>query len=165
MRPCAILPGVRSRILILAAALAALSAAPAARGEGDSAPHAQAGPRAAAASAATVRRARRLLAGRMFTRFTGSLISGNSYDQRVHLCRNGRFIYDTVSYLPEVGSSVSRVRGRWRVLSASFGRRVWRATVRSYPDGGGRTTLTLRYDGRELRVGTALWYAERSDLC
>lgn len=155
---------MRLRSLILSLALAGL-VAPAAAPAGASAVRPHAGPAAGAASAATVRRARRLLAGRMFTRFTGSLISGNSYDQRVHLCPNGRFISDTVSSLPDIGSTVRRVRGRWRVLSAAFGRRVWRATVRSYPDGGGRLTLSLRYDGRALRVGGVLWAIASSDLC
>ncbi len=155
---------MRIRTLVLLLVLAGLVAAPAApAGAMGARPHA--GPAAGAASAATVRRARRLLAGRMFTRFTGSLISGNSFDQRVHLCANGRFISDTVSSLPEVGSTVRRVRGRWRVLSAAFGRRIWRATVRSYPDGGGRLTLSLRYDGRQLRVGGVLWAIASSDLC
>ena len=71
-----------------------------------------------------VKKARKLLTGRVLIRFTdtGSVGVPSSLDQRLHFCRGGRFIYDSVSYLPDVGTYADRTTGTWRVLSARFSR-------------------------------------------
>jgi hypothetical protein len=124
----------------------------------------------AARSGSAIARARNLLRGHVYIRFTESGVLGNSLDQRLHLCSNGKFVYDTVSNLPEPGTTTTnRVRGRWRVLAAHFARRglVASARVKGTPDDGS-APLTVRFartargritiDGAAVSVG-------RSDLC
>jgi hypothetical protein len=124
----------------------------------------------AAGSKSAITRARNLLQGHVYIRFTQMGTLGNSLDQRLHLCSNGRFIYDTVSDLPETGTSVStRVAGRWRVLSAQFARHGLGASarVRGVPnDGSAPLTVhfsrdthgTIEIDGKPVDV-------QRSDQC
>jgi hypothetical protein len=124
----------------------------------------------ASSSKGAISRARNLLRSHVYIRFTESGVLGNSLDQRLHLCSSGKFIYDTVSDLPEAGSTVtSHVTGRWRVLSAHFARHGLEASsrVRGVPDDGG-STLTVRFtrdkhgviaiDGHSVGV-------QRSDQC
>jgi hypothetical protein len=124
----------------------------------------------AAANRSDVRRARALLRGHMFTHFTQSGVLGSSFDQRLHLCSNGRFIYDTVSYLPEAGTTnVNRTTGRWRVTRAHIARdrRSGRARVRGVPGDGSRPiTVTIRVSRRgRTTIDGALVAVDRSDLC
>jgi hypothetical protein len=102
----------------------------------------------------------------MFTRFTET--GEASFDQRLHLCRSTRFIYDTVSHLPDVGTTVQRTEGRWRVTSARFARRGrhGRATVRGTPDDGSAPVrITVTVDGNVVRIDGALVAVDPSDLC
>jgi hypothetical protein len=106
-------------------------------------------------------RATAMLNGGRFTRFVGG------FDQRLHLCTNGRFIYDTVSGGGEgTEPQVNRTEGTWSVESASSSGNVITARVRGLPDGGAPPiVVTFRYDGRTLTIDGNLWIAERSDLC
>jgi outer membrane biosynthesis protein TonB len=106
-------------------------------------------------------RATAMLNGGRFTRFAAG------FDQRIHLCTNGRFIYDTVSGGGEgTEPQVNRTEGAWSVDSASSSGNVITARVRGLPDGGAPPlVVTFRYDGRTLTVDGNLWIAERSDLC
>ena len=124
----------------------------------------------AAGSSSATARARNLLRGHVYIRFTQSGTLGNSLDQRLHLCSSGKFIYDTVSNLPETGNIItSRVTGRWRVISAHFARHGLAASARArgVPDDG-TPALTVRFardthgritvDGKSADV-------QRSDQC
>jgi hypothetical protein len=124
----------------------------------------------AAGPKGAIARARNLLRGHVYVRFTQSGVLDNSLDQRLHLCSSGKFIYDTVSNLPETGTTVpTRVTGRWRVLSAHFARHglVASARVRGVP-ADGSSPLTVRFtrdrhgtiavDGHKVDV-------QRSDQC
>jgi len=107
-----------------------------------------------------------LLSGKRFTRFvdTGSMGVSSSYDQRLHLCGGGRFVFDEVSNLPEVGTRVARTVGRWRVLSASFSR--GRAVARVRGVASSRALIVvIASDGRRTTIGGKTVVAERSDLC
>jgi hypothetical protein len=128
---------------------------------------------AAAAAAPTsadatspIARATSLLSGKRFTRFvdTGSVAVPSSYDQRLHFCGRGRFVFDEVSNLPEVGTRVTRTVGRWRVLSASFSRGRAVARVRGVASGRA-LVVVIASDGRRTTIGGRAVIAERSDLC
>lgn len=118
----------------------------------------------AGSKARTIRRVTSRLANKRFTRFTQS--GSSSYDQRLHLCRDRRFIYDTVSSSEGGGGDPQRTEGTWRVTSASIRGRVWKARVRGTPSGGGgAVVVSIRADGRRTTIDGALVIAERSDLC
>src|SRR4051812_13191291 len=116
-------------------------------------------------------RARHLLADRVFIKFTetGSIGNPSSLDQRLHLCADGDFIYDSVSYIEETGSSsLQRTTGSWTVRRAHLSRSGKRGTarVRGVPDGGGpATTVTIRWKNGGVRLDGAEVSAESSDLC
>ena len=118
-----------------------------------------------ASKAQTIRRVTARLADQSFTRFTES--GSSSFDQRLHLCRNKSFLYDTVGSSSEGGDpDVRRVEGNWRVTSARISGRVWSARVRGTPsDGSGPITVTIRTDGRRVTVDGLLVFVQRSDLC
>jgi hypothetical protein len=124
----------------------------------------------ASAGGGAVRRARALLRGHMFTHFAETGTLGGTFDQRLHLCSSGRFIYDTVSYLPEAGTTTThRTTGRWKVLRAHIARngRSGRARVRGVPRGGGRplkVTIRVSRSGRTTIDGVVV-AVDRSDLC
>jgi hypothetical protein len=109
-----------------------------------------------------IARATSLLSGRSFTRFTET--GSSSYDQRLHLCQGGRFVFDELSSLPGISNRVSRSVGRWQVLSASFsgGRAV--ARVRGVT-ANRAVVITIASDGRRTTVAGDLVIAARSDLC
>lgn len=111
--------------------------------------------------AQAAQRATGLLSGGRFTRFAAG------FDQRVHLCTNGRFIYDTVGAGPDGGDpDVRRTEGTWSVEAASSAGNVLTARVRGLADGGQPPlVVTFRYDGQRVTVDGNLWIAERSDLC
>ena len=113
-----------------------------------------------------IARATSLLSGKSFTRFTEteSISAPSSYDQRVHLCGGGRFVFDEVSYLPGIGNRVSRTVGRWQVLSASFSRGRAVARVRGVT-ANRAVVVTIASDGRRTTVGGDPVIAARSDLC
>lgn len=113
-----------------------------------------------------VARATTLLSGKSFTRFTetGRIAMPSSYDQRLHLCPGGRFVFDEASYLPGVSNRVSRTAGRWQVLSASFSR--GRAVARVRGVSANRALMvTIASDGRRTTIAGDLVLAARSDLC
>jgi hypothetical protein len=113
-----------------------------------------------------VARATSLLEGKSFTRFaeTGSIAVPSSYDQRLHLCPGGRFVFDEVSYVPGVSNRVSRTAGRWQVLSASFSRS--RAAVRVRGVTANRAiVVTIASDGRRTTIAGDAVVAGRSGLC
>jgi hypothetical protein len=119
---------------------------------------------AASRKSRAIKRVTRRLANKSFTRFTSSGMS--SFDQRLHLCRNKHFIYDTVSSSEGGGGDVQRVEGRWRVVSARITRRGWRARVRGRPDDGSRAvTVRIRKKGRRYTIDGNVVFVERSDLC
>ena len=113
-----------------------------------------------------IARATSLLSGKRFTQFvdTGSISVPSSYDQRLHLCGGGRFVFDEVSHLPEVGTRVARTVGTWRVLSASFSRGRAVARVRGVASGRA-LVVVIASDGRRTTIGGKAVIAERSDLC
>jgi hypothetical protein len=121
---------------------------------------------AAAAPTGPIDRATSLLSGKRFTHFTdtGSIGVPSSYDERLHLCPGGRFVYDEVSNLPEVGTRVARTVGRWRVLSARFTRRGAVARVRGVSRNRA-LVVTIASDGRRTLVGGRAVSVGRSDLC
>jgi hypothetical protein len=118
---------------------------------------------AAAIAQSPVSRATSLLGGKRFTRFveTGSIGVPSSFDQRLHLCSDGRFILDEVSSV----TGERRTTGTWRVLAASFrvGRGV--ARVRGVPAGGRPVVIVIATGGGRTTVDGNLVIAERSDLC
>ena len=102
----------------------------------------------AASKAQTIKRVQARLADKSFTRFTQT--GSSSFDQRLHLCRNKSFIYDTVSSSEFGDPDVRRVEGSFRVLSARIKGRVWSARVRgTASDGSGSLTVSIRTDGRK----------------
>jgi hypothetical protein len=113
-----------------------------------------------------IARATSLLSGKSFTLFTetGSISVPSSYDQRLHLCGGGRFVFDEVSSLPGISNRVSRTVGRWQVLSASFSRGRAVARVRGVTDNRA-VVVTIASDGRRTRIAGDLVIAARSDLC
>ena len=56
------------------------------------------------------RRASKMLANKVFIRFTetGSIGNESSLDQRLHLCRSGDYVYDSVSYVQGVSVASQR---------------------------------------------------------
>jgi hypothetical protein len=148
------------RRLLLAAVLAALAA-------GATADVAAAG---CTHGACARHRAHKLLADRVFIRFTdtGSIGNPSSLDQRLHLCRDGSFLYDSVSYIEATGTSSQRTTGRWRVRSAHLSRNGARGTarVRGTPDGGGpKTTVRIKWTRHGARLDGAEVIVDDSDLC
>jgi hypothetical protein len=121
---------------------------------------------AASKKAKAIRRATARLSGKRYTRFTQSGMT--SFDQRLHLCADKHFIYDTVSST-EGGITppdVRRVEGRWRVTSASINGRVWKARVRGTPsDGSPVIVVKFRTNGRRTTIDGNAVTVERSDLC
>jgi hypothetical protein len=117
------------------------------------------------------KRATHLLADKVFIKFTetGSIGNPSSLDQRLHLCATGAFIYDSVSYIEETGSSsLQRTTGTWTVRNAHLSRNGKRgsAKVRGEPDGGGpATTVRIRWKNGLVRVDGAEVSAGQSDLC
>jgi hypothetical protein len=110
------------------------------------------------------RKARKQLADKVLIRFTESATA--SLDQRLHLCRNGDYVYDSVSDIPEVGTTVQRFTGTWKVVSARFKKGKTTAKVRGMPDDGSApTTVKITFDGSTTRLDGAAVIVERSDLC
>jgi hypothetical protein len=146
--------------LLLTAALAAAAAA---------------GPPAASASDVTTARSKKArtiakvtarLKNTSFTRFTTSGMS--TFDQRLHLCADRSFIYDTVSAIEGgiVDPDVRRVEGTWKVTSASIRGRSMSAKVRGVPnEGGGAITVRIRAQGSRVTIDGNAVSAGRSDLC
>lgn len=105
--------------------------------------------------------------------------SDYSFDQSLHLCANGRYIYDTVSYVggagytnPNAGSfhgdqNTQRVSGGPGACCRRLGRHgSGSARVREWPDGGGRpVTVTIATNGRDVTIDAVAHAATRSDLC
>ncbi len=159
---------MRSILLIAAllAGLATTSTATAAT-SGDE-PHASTAA-ACTKGACARRKARRLLANKVFIRFTETGSTGNesSLDQRLHLCRGGAYVYDSVSYIPGVSTYSERVTGTWKVVGARLKKGGnGSARVKGTPDDGtAPTTVKITFDGSVTRVDGLEVIVERSDLC
>ena len=119
-----------------------------------------------AGSKNAVARATAFLSGKRFTHLThtGGIGVPSSYDERLHLCAGGRFVYDEGSNLPEVGTRVNRTVGRWRVLTASFSGERAVARVRGVARNRA-LVVTIASDGRRTVVGGRAVSVGRSDLC
>jgi hypothetical protein len=154
-RPIAI--RVTAALLAATAAIAA-SAAPAAARR-----------RHCTSGACAARHARDLLHGRVLIRFTdtGSISVPSSLDQRLNLCSDGRYVYDTVSNLPDVGATTNRTTGRWKVLWARFSAdgTHGRARIRGMPDNGQQLSILVTTDGHTTRVDGRSVDVHRSDVC
>jgi hypothetical protein len=117
------------------------------------------------------KRAKKLLSGRVFIKFTQTTGSTNytSLDQRLHLCGNGDYVYDSVSYIEATGTtSEQRYTGTWKVRKAHLSRNGKRGTarLRGTPDGGGQATaVTIKWKNGSVRLDGAEVIADRSDLC
>jgi hypothetical protein len=125
-----------------------------------------AAPATASAAKKDERRARKMLADKVFIRFTETG-SDSSLDQRLHLCRSGDYVYDSVSYVQGVSIESERYTGTWKVVSAKVRRNgTGRARVRATPDDGSDpTTIKLTWDGSVTRLDGLEVIVERSDLC
>ena len=122
----------------------------------------------AASSKSDKQRARDLLRGHLYDRFTETGVLGETLDQKLYLCSDGMFIYDTVSFLPDPGTTTTtHATGRWRVISAHFGHGTARARVRGVPDGAGQpTTVTFIRDRRgQVTIDGNLVTVEANDKC
>ena len=138
---------------LIAVLLAALVAAPAA----------SAGPKDRA-------KVRKLLAGKVFIRFTetGSIGNESSLDERLHLCRGGGYIFDAVSSIQGLDPQHTRYTGTWKVAGAKLkkGGKRGSARVRGTPDDGSPpTTIRITFDGSVTRVDGSAVIVEASDLC
>ena len=128
-----------------------------------------AAPAAASAAKKDERRAKKMLANKVFIRFTetGSIGNESSLDQRLHLCRGGDYVYDSVSYVQGISIASQRFTGTWRVVSARIKKHgTSRARVRGTPDDGSKpTTVKITWDGSVTRLDGLEVIVERSDLC
>ena len=128
-----------------------------------------AAPATASAAKKDERRARKALANKVFIRFTetGSIGNESSLDQRLHLCRGGDYVYDSVSYVQGVSVAHERYTGTWKVVSAKVRRNgTGRARVRGTPDDGSDpTTVRISWDGSVTRLDGLEVIVQRSDLC
>lgn len=117
-------------------------------------------------AAGPVSRATSLLSGKRFTHFsdTGSIGVPSSYDERLHLCPGGRFVYDEVSNLPDVSTRGARTVGRWQVLWARFTPRGAVARVRGVAPNRA-LLVTIASNGRRTTVGGRAASVAPSDLC
>jgi hypothetical protein len=128
-----------------------------------------AAPASASAAKKDERRAKKMLADKVFIRFTetGSIGNESSLDQRLHLCRSGDYVYDSVSYVQGVSVAAQRYTGTWKVVSAKVRKNgTGRARVRGRPDDGSDpTTVKITWDGSVTRLDGLEVIVERSDLC
>jgi hypothetical protein len=128
-----------------------------------------AAPAAASAAAKDERRARKMLANKVFIRFTetGSIGNESSLDQRLHLCRGGDYVYDSVSYVQGVSIEAERYTGTWKVVGARIRKDgTGRARVRGRPDDGSPpSTVKITFDGEVTRLDGAEVIVQRSDVC
>lgn len=151
------------RILIVAVTLALVA--------GAVTDAATAAPKRCTAGKCAKKRATKLLADRVFIKFTQTTGNTNytSLDQRLHLCADAGYIYDSVSYIEATGTtSQQRYTGTWKVKSARLSRSGRRGTarVRGEPDEGGpATTVKISWRNGSARVDGAQVTVDRSDLC
>ena len=96
-----------------------------------------AAPASAAAAKKDERRARKMLADKVFIRFTetGSIGNYSSLDQRLHLCRSRDYVYDSVSYVEGVSVAAQRTPG-----PGGSSARASRRTARGAPACAARPT-------------------------
>jgi hypothetical protein len=117
------------------------------------------------------KRAKNLLANRVFIKFTQTTGNTNytSLDQRLHLCRDASYVYDSISYIEATGTtSQQRYTGTWKVKSARLSRNGRRGTVRvrgESDQGGPATTVKISWRSGSARVDGAEVIVDRSDLC
>jgi hypothetical protein len=117
------------------------------------------------------KRAKRLLANRVFIKFTQTTGNTNytSLDQRLHLCRDATYVYDSISYIEATGTtSQQRYTGTWKVKRARLSPSGKRGTVRvrgKSDQGGPATTVTISWKSGSARVDGAEVIVEQSDLC
>jgi hypothetical protein len=117
------------------------------------------------------KRAKKLLANRVFIKFTQTTGNTNytSLDQRLHLCRDSTWIYDSVSYIEVTGTtSQQRYTGTWKVKRARLSPNGKRGTVRvrgTNDQGGPPTIVKISWKNGVARVDGAEVIVEQSDLC
>ena len=75
-------------------------------------------PATASAAKKDERHAKKMLANKVFIRFTetGSIGNESSLDQRLHLCKGGAYVYDSVSYVQGTSIASQRYTGTWKVV-------------------------------------------------
>ena len=117
------------------------------------------------------KRAKKLLSNRVFIKFTQTTGNTNytSLDQRLHLCRPGNYIYESISYIEVTGTTTEqRYTGSWRVTRARLSPNGKRGTarLRGTPDGGGQAATTrIRWKNGLAWVDGAEVIVDQSDLC
>jgi len=117
------------------------------------------------------KRAKKLLANRVFIKFTQTTGNTNStsLDQRLHLCGSGEYVYDSVSYIEATGTtSQQRYTGIWKVKRARLSPSGKRGTVRvrgQSDQGGPATTVKISWKSGSARLDGAEVIVEQSDLC
>ena len=111
-----------------------------------------------AASKGPLARATAALSGKSFSGFGDS----NSAVETLHLCNDGRFVYDELS--GSAKKRVARTMGSWRVLSASFGNGRTTARIRGVATHRA-LVLVIATDGRRTLVGGRSASVVRSELC
>jgi hypothetical protein len=132
---------------------------------------ATAAPKHCSAGKCAKKRAEKLLANRVFIKFTQTTGNTNytSLDQRLHLCRDTSYIYDSVSYIEATGStSQQRYTGTWKVTRARLSSNGRRGTVRvrgESDQGGPATTVKISWKHGSARVDGAEVIVDQSDLC
>jgi hypothetical protein len=132
---------------------------------------ATASPKNCTAGKCAKKRAKKLLANRVFIKFTQTTGDTNStsLDQRLHLCRDSSYIYDSVSYIEATGTtSQQRYTGTWKVKRARLSRDGNRGTVRlrgESDQGGPATSTKISWRNGTARVDGAEVIVEQSDLC
>jgi hypothetical protein len=116
-------------------------------------------------------RATKLLADRVFIRFTQTTGNTNStsLDQRLHLCGDASYVYDSVSYIEATGTtSQQRYTGTWKVTKARLSRNGKRGTVRvrgESDQGGPATTVKISWKSGSARLDGAAVIVDQSDVC
>jgi hypothetical protein len=132
---------------------------------------ATASPRSCTAGKCAKKRAKKLLANRVFIKFTQTTGDTNytSLDQRLHLCRDATWVYDSISYIEATGTtSQQRYTGTWKVKSARLSRNGRRGTVRvrgESDQGGPATTVKISWRNGSARLDGAEVIVDQSDLC
>jgi putative salt-induced outer membrane protein YdiY len=132
---------------------------------------ATASPKSCTAGKCAKKRAKKLLANRVFIKFTQTTGNTNStsLDQRLHLCGDATWVYDSISYIEATGTtSQQRYTGTWKVKHARLSRNGKRGTVRvrgESDQGGPATTVKISWRNGSARLDGDEVIVDQSDLC
>ena len=132
---------------------------------------ATAAPKHCTAGKCAKKRAKKLLANRVFIKFTQTTGNTNytSLDQRLHLCRDATWIYDSISYIEATGTtSQQRYTGTRKIKRARLSPNGKRGNVRvrgTNDQGGPPTTVKISWRTGSARVDGDEVIVEQSDLC